>query len=156
MSGVSSAGGTSLRAACACSAHLCPAILSYVLPRAQIVAPHVCSELASEWTPPALSPPASCLQLYGAHPWWFCYSDNSLKEEPSLYNFSCFLPLLLLCVCIHTYICMCVYTHTHTYTYAYMYICALQGLPRAAAEAYLYFSCNSHRPVSPGCACSLC
>lgn len=87
-------------------------------------ASHICSKLASEWIPPASSPwPA--LLLYGALPWWFCYSDNSVKGEPSLSKFTC-LPSLLFTPC--TYVCVCVYIwiHTRTYTYAYMYICPLQ------------------------------
>ena len=85
-----------------------------------------------------------CLQLYGALPWWFCYSDNSLKGEPSLYKFTCLSPLLLLCVCIHTYtcvyVCIYMYIHTHMYMYVYTCICPLQGPLRAAAEVYHCFS----------------
>lgn len=76
----------------------------------------ICSKLASEWTSPALSLwPA--LQFYRALPWWFCYSDNSLKGDLSLSKFTC-LPSLLftLCVCVYIY----------EYKYAYMHICLLQ------------------------------
>lgn len=145
--------GTSLRAARACSAHLCPAISSCVLPHSRIVASYVCSELASERTPTVSSLWPALPSVYGVLPWWFCCSDNSLKGEPSLYKFTCLPPLLLLCVCIHRYMCVYIYTRIHMHICIFSLFRGHQGQQQKFTTAAAGASC---RPVSPGCVCSLC
>lgn len=104
--------GTGLRAACACLAHLCPAVSSYMLPYSQIVVSYVW-----QWTCFRASPISFIPVAITA--FRFCRvllcrkfpEGRTIALQIHLSASSSFT------VCAYTYMCVCVYTHVDVYTY---------------------------------------